>query len=191
MVMIFHKLMYLLGGIFFLFWVISAMRAAPHAERREPFVSRLFYLILLGIAIGLIVFDPLIYGPLLWRIFPESPVGSLIGLAILISGLGFAVWARLHLGQYWSARIVHSEGQALIQSGPYHLVRNPIYIGGLVGMIGTTILIGEVRAVLAVLIVLLAFLQKIKIEETFLREHFGSSYLEYQKKVKSLIPFAF
>ena len=104
---------------------------------------------LLGIAISLIVFDPLIYAPLLWHILPEGVAPDLTGLAILILGLGFAVWARLHLGQYWSARIALAEDHQLIQTGPYRFVRNPIYSGGLVGVIGTAIVIGEVRGVLA------------------------------------------
>jgi len=184
-------MVYIIWGIFFLFWAISTLRNSSHTARRESLFSRLLYLGLLGIAISLIVFDPFIYGPLLWRILPEWSVLTLIGFAILILGLGFAVWARLYLGRYWSARIVLTEGHQLIQTGPYRLRRNPIYFGGLAGVIGTAIVIGEVREELAILFVLFALLWKIKLEEEFLGERFGSSYLEYKKKVKSLIPFVY
>jgi protein-S-isoprenylcysteine O-methyltransferase Ste14 len=191
MIMIFHRTVYIIWGIFFLFWVISALQTRSHAERRESIFSRWLYLSLLGIAIALIVFDPAIYGPLLWRILPEEITLTVTGLVILILGLGFAVWARLHLGQYWSARIVLSEDHQLVQTGPYRLVRNPIYFGGLVGVIGTAIFIGEIRGVLAFVFVLVAFLWKINLEEGFLNARFGSSYLEYKKKVKALIPFIY
>jgi protein-S-isoprenylcysteine O-methyltransferase Ste14 len=191
MVMTFSKVAYLLWGIFFLFWVISALRIGSHAERRESLSSRLLYLGLVGIAISLIVFDPLIYGPLLRRIVPEGAAPALAGLVVLILGLGFAVWARVHLGRYWSARIALAEDHQLITTGPYRLARNPIYTGGLAGVMGTALVIGEARGVLAILFVLIAFLWKIKLEEGFLSERFGSSYLEYKKKVKSLIPFVY
>ncbi len=187
----FTKVVYLIWGLFFAYWFLSSFRNKSKTNRRESLSSRLLYLTLIGLAVSLIVFDPLIYGPLLWRIFPEGIVVDSIGLAALILGLGLAVWARLHLGRYWSARIVLTEDHQLIQTGPYHLVRNPIYFGGLVAVFGTAIVVGEVRGVLALVLVLIAFLRKIRLEERWLRERFGPSYVEYQKKVKALIPFVY
>jgi protein-S-isoprenylcysteine O-methyltransferase Ste14 len=79
----------------------------------------------------------------------------------------------------------------LVQTGPYHLVRNPIYFGGLVAVFGTAIVAGEVRGVLAIALVLIAFLRKIRLEERWLRGRFGPAYTEYQKKIKALIPFIY
>ncbi len=191
MVFTFHKLLYLIWGIFFGYWFLASLRNKSSAERREPLLSRLLYLALLGLAIALIIFDPLIFGPLLWRIFPAGVAIDSIGFVIILSGLGFAVWARLHLGRYWSARIVLAEDHQLIETGPYRLVRNPIYLGGLVAVFGTAVVEGEVRGVLAIVLVLIAFLRKIKLEERWLRERFGPKYMEYQRKVKALIPFMY
>ncbi len=187
----FTKVVYLIWGLFFAYWLLSSFHNKSKTNRRESLSSRLLYLTLIGLAVSLIVFDPLIYGPLLWRIFPEGMVVDSIGLATLILGLGFAVWARRHLGRYWSARIALAENHQLIQTGPYHLVRNPIYFGGLVAVFGTAIVIGEIRGVLALVLVLIAFLRKIRLEERWLLERFGPSYVEYQKKVKALIPFVY
>ena len=63
MIMIFHRIVYIIWGIFVLFWVISAMQNSSHGEPRESIFSRLLYLSLLEIAISLIVFDPAIDGP--------------------------------------------------------------------------------------------------------------------------------
>lgn len=187
----FNKVVYLIWGLFFAYWFLSSFRNKSKTNRQESVSSRLLYLTLIGLAISLIVFDPLIYGPLLWRIFPEGVAVDFIGLATLILGLGFAVWARLHLGRYWSARIVLAEDHQLIQTGPYHLVRNPIYFGGLVAVFGAAIVAGEIRGVLALVLVLIAFSRKISLEERWLRERFGPSYVEYQRKVKALIPFVY
>jgi hypothetical protein len=78
-------------GVFFLFWAVSALHNAPQIEHRESFSSRMLYLGLIGVAICLIAFDPLIHGPLLWRFLPRSAVSNLMGLVVLLSGPGFAV----------------------------------------------------------------------------------------------------
>ncbi len=191
MVSIFTKVIYLGWGIFFLYWIISAWRSSEPRQRSETILSRLVFLLLLGIAIGLITFDPLFLGPLLWRFVPESLGIYLSGTAIMVTGLFFAIWARLHLGRSWSSRVAIAENQRLVCTGPYRIVRNPIYSGGLIAVIGTAIIIGQMRGLLAILFVLLAFLKKIKVEEAMLRERFGPEYLDYQSRVKALIPFIY
>ncbi len=191
MTLTYHKVVYLLWGIFFGYWFLSPLGNRLNAERKEPLLSRLLYLVLIGLGVSLLVFDPLILGPLLWRIFPDDVIVVSIGMAMVVAGLGFAVWARLHLGRYWSARIALAENHQLIQTGPYRLVRNPIYLGGLVAVLGTAVVEGEVRGILALVLILIAFLCKIRLEERWLRERFGPSYLEYQKRVKALIPFIY
>ncbi len=109
----------------------------------------------------------------------------------MLLGTGFAVWARRQLGQYWSARVALAEGHQLIQTGPYHLVRHPIYLGGLVGVMGTAIVIGEMRGLLSVVFVLAVVVLKIRTEEAFLGERFGSAYRQYRDEVKALIPFVY
>jgi protein-S-isoprenylcysteine O-methyltransferase Ste14 len=191
MIFTFNKIVYSIWGIFFSYWFFSDLGHKSKMERRESLFSRWLDLSLFGLAISLIVFDPPIYGPLLWPILPEGRVLDFIGVAILILGLGLAVWARLHWGRYWSARIVLEEGHRLIQTGPYHFVRNPIYFGGLVAVFGTAIVVGEVRGVLAFVLVLIALGRKIRLEERWLGERFGPAYAEYRKKVKIFIPFIY
>ncbi len=185
----YHKILYSLWGLFFAYWFISSLFNRSSAARKEPLLSRILYLALLGLAIALIAFDPLILGPLLGRLYPEGIAVGLVGLVITLAGLGFAIWARIHLGRYWSARVALSPDHQLIQTGPYHIVRNPIYSGGLLAIIGTAIVIGEVKAFLAIALALIAFLRKIWVEEKWLRERFGQQYVDYQKKVKGLIPY--
>jgi protein-S-isoprenylcysteine O-methyltransferase Ste14 len=114
---------------------------------------------------------------------------KLVGVIIMFLGLGFTVWARVHLGQYWSGRVSIKVDHRLTQTGPYRLVRHPIYTGILVGFIGTTVVIGEVRACLAIVLILVSILLKIRTEDRFRLEEFGSTYLQYKKRVKALIPF--
>ncbi len=191
MIFTFHKMLYLIWGIFFAFWFLASLFTRSKVDQKESLISRLLYLALLGVAIALIVFDPLVLGPLLLRIFPEGVIADSIGFVIIIAGLGFAVWARLHLGRYWSARVALAEDHQLIQTGPYRFVRNPIYFGALVAVLGTVLVVGEVRGVIGLILALIAFLYKIRQEESGLRQRFGFTYIEYQKKVKALIPLIY
>jgi protein-S-isoprenylcysteine O-methyltransferase Ste14 len=73
--------------------------------------------------------------------------------------------------------------------GPYTLVRHPIYSGLLLGIFGTAMAIGVIRALIAAVIVFVILLHKIGLEEKFMVEQFGKSYVGYQRSVKGLIPF--
>jgi protein-S-isoprenylcysteine O-methyltransferase Ste14 len=194
MALTFNKVAYFLWGIFFGYWALCALGHRSPIDRREPLLSRLLNLGLIGLAISLIVLDPRLYdlhGLLSRRILPKGIAVSLVGLATLVSGLSFMVWARRHLGRYWSARIRVMEDHQLIRTGPYHLLRHPIYFGGLVAVLGTAMVAGQLRGLVALVFTLIAFVRKIKLEETGLRERFGSAYVEYQKRVKALVPFIY
>jgi protein-S-isoprenylcysteine O-methyltransferase Ste14 len=123
------------------------------------------------------------------RIVPAGIQAGLGGIALILAGLGFAIWARLHLGTNWSGQPVIRIDHELVRSGPYAIVRNPIYTGILIAIAGTTIVIGEFWALAVTLILLLVLLVKIRMEEKFLLEEFGDSFIQYKKEVKSIIPF--
>jgi protein-S-isoprenylcysteine O-methyltransferase Ste14 len=108
---------------------------------------------------------------------------------VLIAGLGFAVWARVHLGRNWSGAVTVKEGHELIRTGPYGYVRHPIYTGVLTGLLGTVICSGTVRAALGFLIIAIALMRKLSIEEAMMRETFPDQYQKYCEKVPALVPF--
>jgi len=110
-----------------------------------------------------------------------------IGAAVTVLGLGFSVWARVHIGEYWSGNVTLKEGHRLIRSGPYALVRHPIYTGILFGIIGSAIAIDQPRGVLAVAVVFISFLRKLRQEEAWLTEEFGEEYLRYKREVRALL----
>jgi len=80
-----------------------------------------------------LISDPAAFGPLLRRFLSDNVGVRLIGIIIMFLGLGFAVWARIHLGQYWSVRASIKADHKLIQAGPYKVVRHPIYSGYYLG----------------------------------------------------------
>jgi protein-S-isoprenylcysteine O-methyltransferase Ste14 len=122
-------------------------------------------------------------------LLPDVPARYWLALALVAAGLGFTVWARLHLGRNWSGTVTQKQGHELVRSGPYALVRHPIYTGLLAALLGSAIALGEPRGFLGVFIVLGAFWRKLRIEEGFMRELFPGQYARYMTEVPALVPF--
>lgn len=172
-----------------LVWVIAALRSKA-TQRRESLWSRLAHVVPLIIGGVLLGWRDLPWGVLTLRLWPRSFGAYLLGLALLVVGLGVAVWARVHLGRNWSGTVSVKEGHELIRSGPYAYVRHPIYTGLLTAVLGTAIASGTARAVLGFLIILAALARKLRAEEVFMRETFPDEYPAYRAEVPALIPFA-
>jgi protein-S-isoprenylcysteine O-methyltransferase Ste14 len=104
-------------------------------------------------------------------------------------GLAFCAWARVTLGGNWSGAVVFKENHELIQSGPYALVRHPIYTGMLVMVLGTVVDYPAVLSYVLFVAVVVVFFFKSRSEERLMIEHFPDQYPAYRARVKALIPF--
>jgi protein-S-isoprenylcysteine O-methyltransferase Ste14 len=184
---IWSQLPIVLWAIFYTYWIVSAANV-KQTQRHELNSSRVVHLALLAVAFALVGIPELRIGPLANRFLPDSRGIQIAGLLIEAAGLGFAIWARYHLGQYWSGIIAIKEGHKLIRTGPYAWVRHPIYTGITVGLLGSAIWIGEWGALLGVALLAIAYLRKISQEERFLDQEFGMEYDQYRHEVKALIP---
>jgi protein-S-isoprenylcysteine O-methyltransferase Ste14 len=109
-----------------------------------------------------------------------------------VAGLGFAFcwWARLHLGQLWSATITRKEDHHVVNTGPYASVRHPIYTGLALAAVATAIQRGTMIALAGSVLLIGAFYIKARLEERFLREELGAkAYDAYAARVPMFIPF--
>ena len=171
--------------VFWLYWIASSLRTKA-SQRREPIGIFLLRVGLLVVALNLWIAG----GPLLSaRFVPPSAGSALGGLALVLAGLLFAVWARAHLGSNWSGTVTLKEGHELVRSGPYAMVRHPIYTGLLAALLGSAVMKGEVRSLIALALIAVALLVKLRLEERWMVERFGEDYRRYQREVKGLIPF--
>jgi protein-S-isoprenylcysteine O-methyltransferase Ste14 len=119
-----------------------------------------------------------------------TPWGDAIGLLLFAVGLCFAVWARIHIGRNWGAPMTQKDEPELVTSGPYHLVRHPIYSGILVAGFGTATALSWVWLI-AVLLAGLYFVYSATVEERFMTEQFPDAYPAYKRSTKMLVPFIF
>jgi protein-S-isoprenylcysteine O-methyltransferase Ste14 len=137
----------------------------------------------------------LIFAPFSRSIAPtwftwNSPPGlawTLVGASAL--GFLFTWWARIHLGRLWSADIARREGHRVVHSGPYALVRHPIYTGICLAAFATAIIEGSVISVLGAGILSYGFYYKARLEERFLSQELGGAYTEYAARTPMLVPF--
>ena len=124
-----------------------------------------------------------------WRFLPDLEVYRWIGLLMTIAGVAFAIWARVTLGRNWSGTVTVKQDHELIRTGPYALVRHPIYTGITLAVFGTAMFDGEIRSIIFILAMLSVFLHKMRMEERFMTEQFGSEYTNYRQRTKALVPF--
>ena len=122
------------------------------------------------------------------RFIPDSLPIAWAGLGAALAGLAIAIWARIHLGHYWSDKIILKVDHELIRSGPYAYMRHPIYSGVLFGVFGTALLLGEVRGLLAFSLLLINYAIKAKREERILADHFGEQFRAYTSRAGFLLP---
>jgi protein-S-isoprenylcysteine O-methyltransferase Ste14 len=111
-------------------------------------------------------------------------------VAVAALGFVFAWWARIHLGRLWSGGITRKEGHHVVDTGPYAIVRHPIYAGIITSALATMVVLGNLHAVLGALLLIVGYWMKGRLEETFLREQLGAdAYDAYRRRVPMLVPF--
>jgi protein-S-isoprenylcysteine O-methyltransferase Ste14 len=179
-------------AVIWIAWLISWVAASFWSGRTQKHVmtwdSRTYRIPILA---GAILFTP-------WtaEILREKPVwqfgnaGVYVLAGLTVAGISFTWWARLHLGRFWSNAITRKEGHRVIDTGPYGLVRHPIYTGLIAGMLATGVAVGTLTAMLGAVLISLGMWQKARLEERFLTIELGAdAYGRYCRRVPMLIPF--
>lgn len=186
-----NKIVY--GGwfVFALYWLISAMDVKRDVRSGIARRGRSFSLVRIIIAVSLASMFPTIITKVLGRTVhsPRDVDLRYAGVALTLAGLSFAIWARYHLGRNWSGHPSLKEGHELVTSGPYDLVRHPIYTGMLTASLGS--MLGTVQAFWLYFFVIMsiAFVYRIHVEEAIMMNTFPDTYPSYRKRTKALIPF--
>ncbi|MBI3554444.1 MAG: hypothetical protein HY077_18260 [Elusimicrobia bacterium] len=172
-----------------LFYWWLAGRSVEKAEKTESLLSRALHLGILACAFLFLFSDQLRVGFMGRRIIPEALFIEAVGLGLTTAGLLLCVWARVHLGRFWSGEVQLKEGHRLIASGPYAFVRHPIYTGFLLAVCGSAVTLGEVRGLLILAATIAAYARKIRLEEELLNSRFGAEYDQYERRTWALLPF--
>jgi protein-S-isoprenylcysteine O-methyltransferase Ste14 len=123
----------------------------------------------------------------LWTL-PDAVLWGLTGLVAL--AFAFCWWARIEMGRLWSGMVSRTENHRVIDTGPFALVRHPIYAGVTLAAFLTATAQGRLLGFAGAGCMLLGFWLKARIEERFLARELGEeAYGPYRARVPMLIPF--
>lgn len=169
---------------------VKPMARIPNSGQRKRVVLILTELLVLSFGAGLLFSESPHLALLNSRFLPAVPGIIGLGIALTAAGCTFSSVARLSLGQNWSATATIKQDHELVHSGPYRLVRHPIYTGCLIAALGTAIAFGETRDLLALPIIVVGFWLKLHSEERLLTSKFGDRYAAYRREVRgAIIPY--
>lgn len=119
-----------------------------------------------------------------------DPARAAVGLLLFTVGLCFAIWARVHIGRNWGTPMTQKINPELVTSGPYGLVRHPIYSGILVAAVGTAVALNWLWLT-AVGLAAIYFIYSATVEERYMTAQFPDAYPTYKRSTKMLLPFIF
>ena len=111
-------------------------------------------------------------------------------VVVVAAGFGFAWWARIAIGKlHGRPTSLANRITGIVDTGPYALVRHPIYTGVLLSAFATAAIEGTLVAWAGAAVMAGAWYWKARQEEDFLREELGPAYDDYAGRVAMLIPF--
>jgi protein-S-isoprenylcysteine O-methyltransferase Ste14 len=112
-----------------------------------------------------------------------------LGLALAAFGVAFRQWAVLSLGRFFTVAVTVVADQTLVKRGPYHWLRHPAYSGSMATLVGLPLSLGTWVGVLLVLVLsLVGYLYRVRIEEKAMLEFFGEEYRDYMQHTWRLFP---
>ncbi len=165
------------------FWGSTSGGVTAHEERDD----RSYWLIVLGM-MSAFYLPPIEYIYFSAAI-PRGTIMKVVGVLLVIGGILLFIWARRVLGGSYSGHLSVTQGQSLVQRGPYHWIRHPAYTGYLLMALGLTLGYSSLVGLAAVVLLLLPTLvYRIKTEEKILIQQFGEAYQQYVRATHALIP---
>jgi protein-S-isoprenylcysteine O-methyltransferase Ste14 len=181
---------YLIWTLWFVSWWSAAQwssRTASGAGMVEQLPYRLITLVGFVLLFG--SRGGRFHGPWRFWILPNEAGWVMTGLCVV--GFVFAWWARLHLGKLWSAFVTRKADHHIVDTGPYGMVRHPIYTGLILSALAVAVIKGSVYAIAGFGLATLGFWMKARMEERFLRNELGAeAYDSYRRRVPMLIPLS-
>ncbi|EQB63149.1 MAG: isoprenylcysteine carboxyl methyltransferase [candidate division Zixibacteria bacterium RBG-1] len=121
---------------------------------------------------------------------PTRTYIRLFGLILFTLGGLWILWSRWTLGKWFSTKFAIKKGHQIIKTGPYKIMRHPIYLGGTLAIWGFTLALDSLITLLILAIPIpITFYLNIKAEERLFLKEMAGEYQKYQQEVPRLIPF--
>lgn len=167
---------------FFLAWFVAALIYGGGGRRPVTAGSLALRLMMLGAA-----YFSVRYGDSIRPLGDFTNGFAIAGAILCVAGLAFAIWARVSLGRSWGMPMAQHDDPDLVTSGPYALVRHPIYTALAAMLIGTSLVFPIAAIPCAAMIVYMVFAAHR--EEHDMEQRFPGAYSEYTRRSKFIVPF--
>ena len=145
-------------------------------------------LLVLATVFALLFWKATAVGVLGNRFIPDMPAAGIAGFVATLAGMAIASWSRIALGRYWSDKVILQNEHQLIRRGPYSWMRHPLYSGVLLAVLGTALVLGEIRGLVSFTVLLVNYVIKAKREERILAERFGTEFNTHVARTGFLLP---
>jgi protein-S-isoprenylcysteine O-methyltransferase Ste14 len=120
------------------------------------------------------------------------PTWRWLGIGMMVAGLALRAWAMTTLGSYYTRTLRTVEAQAVVETGPYGVVRHPGYSASLLVWVGYAVALGNwIATILTIGVLGAVYVWRINAEEALLRTSLGNEYATYQHRTKRLVPFLY
>jgi protein-S-isoprenylcysteine O-methyltransferase Ste14 len=178
-------------AVIWLGWIVSWLAAAFWSNRTEKLAltwNTLLYRVV--IVAGAVLMTPWATRRLAaTRLWNVGYAGAYALAALTLAGILFTWWARIHIGRLWSGSITRKEGHHVVDTGPYALVRHPIYTGLILALLATAAAAATANALAGAVLLSVGFWLKARAEERFLTTELGAdAYGAYRRRVPMLVP---
>ena len=112
-----------------------------------------------------------------------------VGIVVLLIGLALRQWSHHTLGRFHQALVTIQDEHDLVTSGPYRLVRHPMYTGSAIAFLGVGLALGTWPGLLLVFFgTLAAMVRRISVEERALTQALGEEYASYAADRSRMLP---
>jgi protein-S-isoprenylcysteine O-methyltransferase Ste14 len=173
--------------LFWLAWAYPFIFRAPHVQKRESIT------VAAPTRIGLLLECIAILVAFVFRMPPSHPPGVWrIAASVICGAIAAALgWTSVtHLGRQFRFHAGLYHDHALVRTGPYAIVRHPIYASLLAILLCTLLLLTPWQAIPISLAVFICGTEiRVHSEERLLASRFGEQFAAYRKRVPAYIPF--
>lgn len=171
------------------YWIYQANHKKTHRFIEPQFKQLLCYWLPFFSAAALLApcprLDTLAINP---PLFSANHFSYAVGIALATAGVVLGIWARICLADNWSGNVTLKHDHQLVKTGPYQVIRHPIYTAFLLLFLGTAVCNTQLRGLLAFALVFGSFVIKLRSEERLMLNEFGDAYRDYQRHTGALLP---
>ena len=170
------------------FYVLGSALFTNRIKRREAFGARLLDAALLFGGYTLMFSQVPIFGMAHLHFVRPQKALQIAGVVLTYVGLPLTIWSRARLGRYWSGVVALKQDHRLIQSGPYRVVRHPLYSGLILAAIGFSLCLTTWSCLLGALSLMICFERRAYKEDALLAAEFGAEFEAYRRRTGRLMP---